>query len=123
MFTANLLATLLLALSVTATPVLVHNSPVTLPISRRFNFTGSRTILDRDQARAASLRAKAEAFGPDHQGKRAVINSPAENVAVVYQASVGIGSPATQCSYIVSYIRPIFFIDEHCFRRAPHRYR
>jgi len=98
MFPTSLLPTLLLAVAVaTATPVVVNKSRITLPISRRFNFTGTTTILQRDQTRAAALRAKYE----PSTDKRAVISSPADNVAVVYIASVGVGSPATQYDLLI----------------------
>ena len=54
--------------------------PIAQWISRRFNFTGTSTLLERDLARISQLRAKAA-------GKlagRAVVNSPVDNQAVTY---------------------------------------
>ncbi|KAJ7131383.1 aspartic protease [Mycena epipterygia] len=87
---SSLLSTLLLALTVVAKPVVVDNF-VTLPISRRFNFNSTRTLIERDLARVNHLRARAAA---KHAG-RAVVNEPVDNQAVNYVAAVGVGSPAT----------------------------
>jgi cathepsin E len=93
----TLLTTVLLALAVAADPIIVKRSLVTLPISRRINIT-SVNILEHDQLRAKTLRAKGEAMaaGTLHSD-RAVISSQAKNEAVSYVASIGVGSPATQC--------------------------
>lgn len=92
---ATLLTTVLLALAVSAEPILMKKSLVTLPISRRIKRT-NLNILEHDQLRAQALKAKGEAraAGLSH---RAVISSQAENQAVSYVASIGVGSPATQC--------------------------
>ncbi|KAJ6580000.1 aspartic peptidase A1 [Mycena vulgaris] len=90
MLSAPLLSTLLLVLTAVAKPVLI-DSFVTLPISKRVNFTGTRTLLERDLLRVNHLRTRAA-------GKiagRAVINEPIENQAVAYVAAVGVGSPPT----------------------------
>lgn len=91
------MTTLILALAVAANPVFIKTSPVTLPIARHLNFTGSATILQKDQARAASLRDRAD--NNRSQNRRAVVNEAVTNVAEVYSASIGVGSPATQCQY------------------------
>ncbi|KAJ7593274.1 aspartic peptidase A1 [Mycena floridula] len=97
MFSKFFLAILALAVVAHGNPVVRNRSPITLPISRRFNFTGSSTILQRDQARAASLRARAGSAS----NKRAVISSPADNQAVTYISSIGIGNPATTYDLII----------------------
>jgi cathepsin E len=95
---ATLLTTVLLALaaSVAANPIIVKKSLVTLPISRRINLNGIN-ILEHDQLRAKALKAK----GVAGTARRAVISSQAENEAVSYIASIGVGSPATQYNLIV----------------------
>ena len=94
---ATLLTTVLLALAVAAEPILVKKSLVTLPISRRINLN-NLNILEHDQLRAKALRAKGEARAAGTVSNRAsVISSQAENQAVSYVASIGVGSPATQC--------------------------
>ena len=93
---ATLLTTVLLALAVAADPIFVKRSLVTLPISRRINVT-NLSVLEHDQLRAKALRATGEARAAGTLSNRAVISSQAENQAVSYVASIGVGSPATQC--------------------------
>ncbi|KAJ7161290.1 aspartic peptidase A1 [Mycena crocata] len=95
----TLLPAILLALRVAAGPVLVDDSFISLPISRRFNFTGSGSVVQNDRARIASLQAN----GANKKGiaSRAVISEPVDNQIVTYIASVGVGSPATTYSLIV----------------------
>jgi cathepsin E len=99
---ATLLTTVLLALAVAADPIPVKRSLVTLPISRRINLNGF-SILEHDQLRAKGLKAKGEAraSGTPLSDRASVISSQAENQAVSYVASIGVGSPATQYSLIV----------------------
>jgi len=98
---ATLLTTVVLALAVAAEPILVKKSHVTLPISRRINL-GNLNLLEHDQLRAKALRTKGEARAAGTPlSERAVISSQAENQAVSYVASIGVGSPATQYSLIV----------------------
>lgn len=84
LFASSLLTTLLLALTVAASPVVIRNPPVTLKLSKRFNVTGTLNILQRDQARARVLRARGEAR---RNGKRAVVNEPVVNEATTYVVS------------------------------------
>ncbi|KAF9031013.1 acid protease [Hymenopellis radicata] len=86
---------------VNANPVVVSRSPVTLPVARRFNMgKGTMKMVQRDQARAAALKERAQRLADGGEtSKRAVINEDVDNVAVVYTASVGVGSPATNCMY------------------------
>ncbi|KAJ6598192.1 aspartic peptidase A1 [Mycena vulgaris] len=96
MHSAPLLSTLLLALTAVAKPVLI-DSFVTLPISKRVNFTGTRTLLERDLLRVNHLRTRAA-------GKlagRTVINEPVDNQAVTYVAAVGVGSPPTTYQLLI----------------------
>jgi len=111
MFPTALLTTLLLASSVAANPVVINRSPVTLPISRRVNFTSIHNLVRHDQARAKALKAKgsAKAAGVSFHND-AVISSPADNQAVVYIATVGVGIPPTNCEQrmIFEVFEPIF---------------
>ena len=95
---ATLLTTVLLALAVAADPIPVKRSLVTLPISRRIKLNGLN-ILEHDQLRAKGFKAKGEAraAGTPLSDRASVISSQAENLAVSYVASIGVGSPATQC--------------------------
>jgi hypothetical protein len=88
---APLFATILLALSITGSPV-VRNSLVTLPVARRLNLSGGTiNLLQYDQARAAALKGRS-ASGDRLSGSISAINKN-----VFYIAQVGVGSPATTC--------------------------
>ncbi|KAI9068654.1 aspartic peptidase A1 [Trametes sanguinea] len=71
-------------------------------MAKRFNLTGTKTLLSHDQARARSLRARATStkvgtdFVEDANG-----NVPVDNQVVSYVASVGVGNPPTTYSLIV----------------------
>ncbi|KAG1802548.1 aspartic peptidase domain-containing protein [Suillus subaureus] len=94
---ASLLTTLLLALSIAASPVEIRNSPITLPIARRLNTSGGTiNILQHDQSRAAALKNVGENTLNRRTGSIAVTND-----AVGYIAAVGVGSPATTYNLIV----------------------
>ncbi|KAI0081056.1 acid protease [Panus rudis PR-1116 ss-1] len=95
-----LLATLALALAVAANPIVIRDSPVTLPIAKRFNFSGDKTLLERDQARAKGLRRSAEARfkGTFHEDPTSV---DVINDGVTYVAVVGVGSPATLYNLLI----------------------
>lgn len=104
MFPATLLTTLLLALSVTANPIVqVRNSRITLPLSRRVNTTSVHNLLQHDLNRVKALKARAKAIqgGELTFDEAAIINEPVDNQAVTYIASVGVGSPATAYQLIV----------------------
>lgn len=87
MVAASLLTTLLLALVVAARPT--ARSLARTPLKKNVQ-TGNPVRYD--QRRIEHLKAK----GGDLNARQA-INSPADNRAVVYTASIGVGSPATQC--------------------------
>ncbi|OJA07636.1 hypothetical protein AZE42_01101 [Rhizopogon vesiculosus] len=94
---ASLLTTLLLALSITASPVEVRNSPITLPIARKLNLQdGTINLLQHDQDRAAALK------DPDTSSLvRRAGSVPVINEVVSYIAQVSVGSPATTYNLIV----------------------
>ncbi|OAX36290.1 hypothetical protein K503DRAFT_313365 [Rhizopogon vinicolor AM-OR11-026] len=88
---ASLLTTLLLTMSIAASPVEVRDSPVTLPMARKLNLQGGTiNLLHHDQARATALRDRA-ASGLDRRAGSA----PITNEAAGYIAQVSIGSPPT----------------------------
>ncbi|KAF8816929.1 aspartic peptidase A1 [Phlegmacium glaucopus] len=89
-----------LAGTVTGNIVRANRSPITLPMSRRVNFTSIHNLLRHDQTRAKLLKAQgaAKASGLN---TRAVINSKADNQVISYFASIGIGIPATFYSLLV----------------------
>lgn len=74
---------------------------MTLPISRRTNFTSVHNLLRHDQARAKFLKAKGCAKATENAVRRdPIINEPVINQAVTYVADVGVGSPPTQCKLL-----------------------
>ena len=95
MVVASFLSTLFLALAVAAHPVeqIQQKAPYAhLNFVKRFS-TGN--VFNQDTLRAKSLKNPAgKVRGVEN---RAVINSQAENRAATYVASVGVGSPATDC--------------------------
>ncbi|KAG1814159.1 aspartic peptidase domain-containing protein [Suillus variegatus] len=96
MAAASLLTILLLALSITGSPVEVNNSPITLPIARRLSaLNGTINALEQDKARVAAFRLK------DYNLKHGSHSIPVANLGTVYYAAVGIGSPATTYYLIV----------------------
>src|SRR6267154_1733073 len=85
MFSAFLLMTLFMALSIAASPVDVRHSVITLPITRRLNTSNATiNILEHDRAHAAALTKGISASPLDRR-------SPIVNVAFNYVANVGIG--------------------------------
>jgi hypothetical protein len=67
--------------------------PMMLSMSRHINISGISDILKIDQARVHLLSLKASEGG----FSLAEINEPITNMAIHYAASVGIGSPPTEC--------------------------
>lgn len=87
----SLVATLVLALAVAASPVVnVRDTLVTLPIAKRVNITGAASLHDRDLARARQLRARAEAkiAGQTFVQDAAVVSVSATNQGVDYVVNV-----------------------------------
>ena len=85
-----LLLAVTLAVTAHATPLVqVRDNLIRIPMAKRFNLTGSGTLLARDQARARNLVARANAhlsntpLSPD-----AVIGVSADNQAVDYVITV-----------------------------------
>ncbi|KAG6842466.1 hypothetical protein C0991_007596 [Blastosporella zonata] len=104
---ASLLITLVLALVVSANPIVVNDSPVKLPLARRLNTTSVHNLIRHDLARAKYLRARGQAVAQGQTldaadaAAAAVINESVDNQVVTYIASVGVGSPATTYQLIV----------------------
>ncbi|EJF58305.1 acid protease [Dichomitus squalens] len=92
------------AVAVSAKPILVRDSPVTVPIARRFNSTGVRNVLKADQARAQALKARSQASKKHLGAINKVftdVDVPVTNVAEIYTASVGVGTPPTTYNLII----------------------
>ncbi|KAG2078618.1 family A1 protease [Suillus decipiens] len=85
MFPASLL-TLFLVLSITASPVKTANSPTSVPITHRLNFSnGTYNVVAHDRARLQALG--------DHSKHGQRNNVPLTNNVFVYSISVDIGNP------------------------------
>jgi cathepsin E len=91
MVAASFLSTLFfaLALAVAAHPVEQKASRAQLRFVKRVN----HNPVKQDQLRVNSIIGKAG----KGLSNREVINSPADNRAVTYIASIGVGNPATNC--------------------------
>ncbi|KAJ7467842.1 aspartic peptidase A1 [Mycena galericulata] len=96
MLALTLLPAILLALRVAAGPILIEDNFVSLPLSRKFNFTGSTSLAERDYARVKAFKSRSSSGA-----SRAVVSEPVSNQVVQYLAAVGVGSPATTYSLIV----------------------
>ncbi|KAI0323351.1 aspartic proteinase from Irpex Lacteus [Cubamyces sp. BRFM 1775] len=101
-----LLSSLLVLLHATGAIVqAIPTAPITLPIAKRFNFTGSARMLQQDQARARNLHGRGivtrdagstpQALSPDAG------SVPAENLLASYVVNVNIGSPPSSYELIV----------------------
>ena len=112
MFPITLLPALFLALCVVAKPVtLKTGSSRSLPISKRMNTTSIHNLARYDQHRAKHLKTKA----CHHGGFYARANQPVENQAVQYIATIGVGSPATNCQFNLSITYCIMYSTELLF--------
>ena len=110
---ATLLALCAAALtaSTAASPVVIRDPHISLPLVRRFNITaaGGQTIAQRDQARARLLAARAAqsnapASALKAKGSAATtrqVNFDVSDGVVSYVAQVGVGSPPSFYNLIV----------------------
>jgi hypothetical protein len=110
MVPTTLLTTLLLAFAVVAKPIIRAESFVKLPVTRRVNSaTGSNIgFVRHNQQRAETLKAKGDAIANgdiealQSLAVRNAISTPVDSTPVAenpisYVATVGVGSPATDC--------------------------
>ena len=85
---SQLFVAVYLALYAAASPLTIRTSPVSIPLARRFNSTGSKTILELDQARARFLKSGAAQKGPEAASSAAAVPVPVTNGVVTYTAAV-----------------------------------
>lgn len=80
-------ALLLASLRVLASPIVVRDSPITLPVARRVNATGAANLVKMEQARARALsnRSTAAKF---HTNELPSYSIPATNQFVEYVVTV-----------------------------------
>jgi len=97
--TTPLTSLILLAVCVAANPIVVRNSPVSLPFARQLKFTGSKDLVNRDRARAKQLFSFSDARQSEYLSvdSDATVGLEATNAASSYRTTVGIGSPPTSC--------------------------
>ncbi|KAH9945544.1 acid protease [Amylocystis lapponica] len=102
-FGSSLLATIVLALAVSATPVVVGENTITLPLVKRVHINGTLNLLQRDQARASHLKARALAKlnGTPLPRPAAGTSVTAMDQSVDYIVNLGIGSPPTYYNLMV----------------------
>ncbi|KAI0675925.1 aspartic peptidase A1 [Trametes maxima] len=101
-FTSILALLPLLAAIILATPLVeVRQNSIRLPVAKRFNFTGSTRVLERDQARARSLRLRAAARSRGARPSPELASVPATNQVVQYVVNVGVGTPPTMYALLV----------------------
>ncbi|KAM5531980.1 hypothetical protein V8D89_014380 [Ganoderma adspersum] len=90
------LCTGVLALGVAATPLVVRDSPVTIPLARHINVTGSQNVLARDRARAKALQTPTS-----NQRWPGGVDFPVSDFVIAYTAEVLIGTPPTSYTLLV----------------------
>ena len=98
MFNPNALYPLVLfglALSSWASPIVIRDNLIRLPLAKTVNVTSARQILKADQARAAVL-----ASGQKLNASDSVPSAPAMNTASFYSAQLNVGSPSTACKHL-----------------------
>lgn len=83
-----LFVALAFALAVAASPVVIRDSPLTLPLVRRLNTNGTFNLLARDQARVSSLRQFSRQRFSEAIDDAAVTSVTATNQAIDYVVSV-----------------------------------
>src|SRR6267154_4816979 len=97
MLSASLLTTLILALSIAASPVELRNSFITLPITRRLNTSsGTINISQQDEARVDAL---VDRFASPLDPRS--FNTPILNLVFCYTVTLAIGSLDTNCKFIL----------------------
>ncbi|KAM5531862.1 hypothetical protein V8D89_014492 [Ganoderma adspersum] len=84
------------ATAVSASPFVVRDTPVSLPIARRFNATGSAKIVELDRARAQVLKNFGHAGAHSKRGSDGAV---VVNEQTHFSVLVGIGSAHPQETY------------------------
>ena len=90
MVAASLLSTVLLALAVAAQPLEQRATLVKTPFIKRVSHNNGPSLVKQDQLRASNFKGT-------NSLKNRQVNSQADNRAVTYISSIGVGSPATNC--------------------------
>ncbi|CCM07181.1 uncharacterized protein FIBRA_09522 [Fibroporia radiculosa] len=90
----TLLTTLALSCAAAASPIVVRDSLVSLPLLRQLNTSQLAGLVTSDQARARSLQGAPQSYA-------AADNVSVVNQATTYTATVGFGSPAQSYTLII----------------------
>ena len=93
MVAASLLSTLL-ALAIAAKPVKQNSSLVKLAFVKRVS-TGTTILVKQDRLRVNNIKAGKVQGLENHAD-----SAPAENRAISYVASIGVGYPPTDCKWL-----------------------
>ena len=80
--------------AVDASPLSRSTGKATLGFATRINESGTLNVIEKDRARAQAFK------NAGHLGKRST-SFGVTNAAVTYTAKVGVGSPATDCMWII----------------------
>lgn len=99
MFISSVTLSLLLVIvsGANAKPIRRDSNGVTLSLASKINaISGAQNLADLDRSRASALL---ENLSAKKNGKRADYPVPLTNAIVTYTASVGVGSPPTQCEH------------------------
>jgi hypothetical protein len=78
-----------LATRVTADPIAIRSSHISLPIVKRINRNRVINLTQRDQSRVGNLLRSGTAS--------ALVETPLNNAAFEYTISIGVGVPTTHC--------------------------
>jgi cathepsin E len=88
---------LLLAVGISANPIVIRQAPVSLLLARHLNITGSNDLIRKDQARAKNLVTVCQEKYSGATRPGAIVSVGVTNIGIIYEAHVGVGSPATSC--------------------------
>ncbi|CAL1710303.1 unnamed protein product [Somion occarium] len=88
----------LTSLGVLSNPIVVRDSPISLPVAKRFNATGIANILKTDQARAHALKKNVQNANTGVEARRlsatdAAFGIPSTSYATEYVVNVTVGNP------------------------------
>ncbi|PIL28426.1 transporter [Ganoderma sinense ZZ0214-1] len=87
--------------AVSASPIVVRDSPISLPFARRFKFSGASKIIEQDRARARVLKNVAHGKGADWGLKLKRADVLVTNGETSYTLDVGVGTPPTNYTLLI----------------------
>ena len=93
------------AVTVSASPIVVRDSPVSLPFARRFKFSRASTLIAQDRARARVLKTLGHGKGASGAGRDLKLTRAADvlvsNQETKYTVDVGVGTPPTNYTLLI----------------------